>query len=186
MATYDEMVRNIEYLRDKADCSYEEAMALLEKFDGNLMRALVELERQGKVKQPGAPKTASGASQEKPKQDAGKKAASFIERALRQRIVVESPEHKETIANLSAPYCAAAAIIAPHLLVPSVALMFIMGYRVKLGKRKAGTTAQDVENFVDKTVTNIKKTAESFAGTVRQATKPETEENDEGGEVTVE
>ncbi|MCI8477769.1 MAG: ubiquitin [Oscillospiraceae bacterium] len=42
-------LEQVEQLREKADISYEEAKALLEQTDGNLLDALILLERQGRM-----------------------------------------------------------------------------------------------------------------------------------------
>ncbi|MDR0898046.1 MAG: hypothetical protein LBN04_09340 [Oscillospiraceae bacterium] len=197
----DDILKNIEYLREKADVSYEEAAALLEQFDGNVMRVLVELERQGRVygkdKAPGyqAPPRPNAQQTAAPKKDAKKQTASFISKAMQHRVVVESGngETKKTIANLSAPYCAGATLVAPWLAVGSVALMFMMGYKVKISKDKPATIPDNVETFVDQTVSNIKQTASSFQQTaqevkreVKQQPQPKSEGDDEGGEITIE
>ncbi len=198
----DDTLRNIEYLREKADVSYEEAANLLEKFDGNVMRVLVELERQGRVfphgqagaeraEQPHYTHQGHQAHQQQRAQEAKKQATSFINKALQHRVVVESGsgDNKKTIANLSAPFAAGAAIVAPHLAVGSVALMFVLGYRVKVKKEKAAPIPENVETFVDNTVSNIKKTANSFAETIRgdKPYNPKDDDDDnEGGEITIE
>lgn len=46
-------LEQVERLREKADISYEEAKALLEQTDGDLLDALILLERQGRVERPG-------------------------------------------------------------------------------------------------------------------------------------
>ena len=196
---HDDMLRNIEYLREKADVSYEEAAKLLENFDGNVMRVLVELERQGRVFSQGAPSDEnwrdykhheSYKKREQEYQTVKKQASGFISQALQYRLVVESGkgDKKRTIADISAPYVAAASILAPYVAIPSVGLMFLMGYRVKLEKQECGPMPEDVEQFVDKTVTNIKKTASSISETVRKEkwAKKNDDDDDEGGEVTVE
>ena len=48
-----EMLDKVERLREKADVSYEEARAALEQTGGDLLDAMVLLEREGKVKGPG-------------------------------------------------------------------------------------------------------------------------------------
>ena len=47
-----EMLEKVERLREKADVSYEEARAALEEANGDLLDAMVLLERQGKVRRP--------------------------------------------------------------------------------------------------------------------------------------
>ncbi|MDR0898060.1 MAG: hypothetical protein LBN04_09410 [Oscillospiraceae bacterium] len=196
----DDILKNIEYLREKADVSYEEAASLLEQFDGNVMRVLVELERQGRVygkesatgyQAPPRPNAQTAA----PKKDAKKQATGFITKAMQHRVVVESGsgETKKTIANLSAPYCAGATLVAPWLAVGSVALMFMMGYKVKIKKEKPGTIPDNVETFVDQTVNNIKQTASSIQQTAqevkreaKQPTPQAAQTDEEGGEITIE
>ena len=47
-----EMIEKVERLREKANVSYEDAKAALEQTGGDLLDAIVLLERQGKVKEP--------------------------------------------------------------------------------------------------------------------------------------
>ena len=47
-----EMMEKVERLREKANVTYEEAKAALEETGGDLLDAIVLLERQGKVKEP--------------------------------------------------------------------------------------------------------------------------------------
>lgn len=47
-------LEKVERLREKADVSYEEAKKALEECDGDLLDAMVFLEKQGKVKKPNA------------------------------------------------------------------------------------------------------------------------------------
>ena len=42
-------LEDVETLRSKANISYEEAVSLLDKYDGDLARALIELEKRGQV-----------------------------------------------------------------------------------------------------------------------------------------
>ena len=46
-------LEQVERLREKADISYEEAKTLLEQTGGDLLEALILLERQGRVERPG-------------------------------------------------------------------------------------------------------------------------------------
>ena len=133
----DDMIRNIEYLREKADVSYEEAMELLDRYDGNVMRVLVELEHQGRVyDQPAASGySASNAEWQQAKEEAKEKANSFFGKALKTRLVVEKKGEKgekETIANLNLPFAAGVAIVAPWVTLGTAALAFATGHNVKL------------------------------------------------------
>lgn len=184
----DDMLRNIEYLREKADVSYEEAAKLLEQYDGNVMRALVELERQGRVFSQGSTpeQGRQEAEQARKSAECKEKTTGFINRAFQHHLVVESGSGGErtTVADLSVPYCVGAAVVAPWLAVASAGLAFVCGYRVRIKKKAVeNVVPDDVEAFVDRTVSNIKKTASSLSDTVRGGKH---DDDDEGGEITIE
>ncbi len=198
----DDTLRNIEYLREKADVTYEEAFNLLTKFDGNVMRVLVELERQGRVYptggygRPDAQQADKCAEKEQKAKANKKKVSEVIGDALSHRLVVETGtgENKKTIANLSAPYAVGASILAPYVSIPTVALMFVLGHRVRIEKDKPVKMPENVETFVDNAVSNIKKTATSVADAFHTEVKPtkpadqskRDDDDDEGGEITIE
>ena len=48
MASYN--IKHIEYLRQKANLTYEQAVALLDRNDGDIGRALIELEKSGALR----------------------------------------------------------------------------------------------------------------------------------------
>jgi len=183
-----EMLKNIEYLRERSDVSYEEAQELLTRFDGNLMRVLVELERQGRIRPQNSGKTTATAHKAAPKEP------GFWSKALRYRVVAEDPKRKtgdkpEVIINLSAVFCAAVLLFAPHLAVGSLVLSFILGYHIRIAKRKAASMPSDLDSFVDQAVSNIHSAASSFAKTAREAAHgnaPESEAESDENEITVE
>lgn len=134
----EEMLRNIDSLRERADATYEEAIELLERNGGDLGRALVELEHQGRIH------AATGAAQGEQRQQcrddarqAKQKAASFWQKACRTRLVVErdgKEGEKETIVNLSAPFAVGVTVIAPYVTLASAALTLATGCQVKVRK----------------------------------------------------
>lgn len=140
----NDMLKNIEYLREKADVSYEEAADLLEKHGGNVMRVLVELERQGRVyRQPYAGNDANSETHGPHARcnDAKGKAASFLDNAMKHRLVVERNREdggKETVANISAPLAAGVAIFVPWLTVAATAVAFATGHTAKIEKTQKG------------------------------------------------
>lgn len=136
----NDMLVNIEYLRERANVSYEEAEKLLEQYDGNVMRALVELEHQGRIySQPHS----GGQAQDDWRQygqnesDGVKKTRSFFQKALRSHVVIEKKgeDGKErTVANVPVPVAAVFAVAAPWLTVASAGLGFATGHTVKIAK----------------------------------------------------
>ena len=132
----DQNLQNIDYLREKANLSYEEAVALLEKNGGDVTRALIELEQQGRI-----PSQFTGSENKQSThcdaQEAKAKATSFFKKACQTRLVVERNREngeKDTVANLSAPFVAGVTIFAPYITLASAALTLISGYQVKVRK----------------------------------------------------
>lgn len=131
--TNNDMLANIEYLREKADVSYEEAERLLEQFDGNVMRALVELERQGRV----YGQAPIGESQQGGKGGDGmKRAKEIVHKAMRTRLIVEKKagDTQETIASVPAPFAVLFAVSAPWLTVATIGVGAVTGHTVRIEK----------------------------------------------------
>lgn len=140
--TNNDMLANIEYLREKADVSYEEAEALLAKHDGNVMRVLVELEHQGRVyAQQHTDGTQKGPAAQRrcDYNDTKEKATSFINRAFQTRLIVEKKQEDDQstlVANVAVPFAVGFTLLAPWLTVATVAVAFVTGHNVKIEKEK--------------------------------------------------
>ena len=98
------MIQNIEYLHEKANVSYEEAMELLQNSNGDVMRAMIELEKQGRLYS--QPDDCSKAWNERQfheeLNEAKGKAKSFLNKARQTRLVIEKKNNrgeKETVAT---------------------------------------------------------------------------------------
>jgi hypothetical protein len=114
---------DIETLRSKTGVGYEEAVALLEKYDGDIARALVELEKRGRLNRDGL---FSGANRDR--------AEDFLSRWWRigceTRVIVE---HKgKTIINFSALFMILALILGWKLILVSAVLALILGCHVRV------------------------------------------------------
>lgn len=137
--TNNDMLANIEYLREKADISYEEAERLLEENDGNVMRVLVDLERQGRVYTQG---TAGGASKHDWQQydvkdcQGAKKTRSFVRGALRTKLLIEKQgeDEKNVAAAVPLPFAVAFALGAPWVTVATAGVVLATGYNLRLEK----------------------------------------------------
>ena len=113
-------IEDIEILRRKSGISYEEAVNLLEYHNGNLARALVDLERNGRINPQAEQKKASYSA------GAGsKKASNFFGRMYRFRLVVK--KGSVTIVNLSLLFSLIALLISPHLIFLGLILLLVLG-----------------------------------------------------------
>lgn len=134
MASYN--IKHIEYLRQKANLTYEQAVALLDRNDGDIGKALIELERSGALygeSNAGTTRSASSTAGDQP----GERGKSFWDnvvelfiKSLRIKLVIE--KSSETVARLPVIYLLVAAFMAPHLAILSVVLMFLTGCRVHI------------------------------------------------------
>lgn len=134
----NDMLQNIEYLREKANVSYEEAAQLLEQFDGNVMSAIVELERQGRLFSQGSDGNAQTGSAEQWQKDANEakaKAESFFQKMSKTHVVITKKGkngEREAIADVSAPIAAGVTLFAPYVTLATAAIGFISGYQVNV------------------------------------------------------
>lgn len=175
MATYT--VEQIEYLRAKAYVSYEEALELLDRYGGDLTRCLVDLERRGRLK------PQAGARGGERAQRARKEAREFRregERGTDWQGILSTFLHTnllvarsgETVANLPVLYVLLVFLFAPHVMIPSVLLLFVFGCRINLRTgRRDGRVEDELRDIVDNAAENIRKTAGSFAQAGRDAAR---------------
>ncbi|MDR2657653.1 MAG: DUF4342 domain-containing protein [Oscillospiraceae bacterium] len=134
-----EQFEKIEYLRANAEIGYEEAAALLERYDGDLTRAMIELERANRLR----PAYDHG---ENPWDNAahGKDEKhrhrhehdhcrhnpdSWFKKLMRAKLQIT--KDGETVATVPAVVPIVAAVVAPYLAIGGAAVGAVTGYRVK-------------------------------------------------------
>ena len=135
-------IEDVETLRSKAGVSYEEAVALLDKYDGDLARALIELEKRGKVNA---------------KEDFKFDAEEIVEwvrkmwhKGMNTRVVIE--RKGETLVNLPALFLILMLMLGAYAVIVAAVLMLVTGCSVSLKEKnqKAKTIIKsDEEEIVD-------------------------------------
>ena len=116
-------LEDVEALRGKAGISYEEAVSLLEKYEGDVARALIELEKRGQL----------GASAQNAKftmDDAIEWVKKLWHKGRTTRVVVE--RKGEMLINLSAAFLLLMLILGPYSVVVAFILTLISGSSVSL------------------------------------------------------
>ena len=136
----NEMIQNIEYLREKANVSYEEATEHLENNNGDVMHAMIELEKQGRLFSQTDDRGDTRIEQQFHDEliEAKGKAKSFFEKAKQTRLVIERKNQygeKETVANVSALVAGCATVVAPHLTIAAGLLSLVTGHQVKVERK---------------------------------------------------
>lgn len=190
MAHDQETFEKVEYLRNKADISYEEAVQLLERYDGDLTRALIELERGGRIRPEPAP-AADYDSHEETRHDrhgayarqGSRHASRFLTILFKNKLQVLKGE--EVIASLPIAYYLFFALVAPHLFFFSIVLMFLCGCRIRRRQEPGSIREEDVSKFAANTARNIRTTVDSFTQTLKQEKSRPDDSSEEEGEVTV-
>lgn len=169
MASYT--IEDIELIRRKSGISYQEAVALLDYHNGNVARALVDLERNGRIK--------PEAEQQKPKSapanKSGHEGKSGFMRMLNKLYYFRIKVKKEqvVIVNLSLLFALLALLISPHLVLVGVVLMLILGYKVSVDKSDKDFVSANLEKMVRNAAQNVKDSvasmAQDFAGNATEA-----------------
>ncbi len=157
-------IEDIETIRIRSGISYEEAVALLEYHNGDLHRALIDLERNGKLRS-----SESDTRSAKKSAPARGKFVSFLQRLYRTRIKVHKGEI--LIANLSVLYMLLAVVIfSPHLAIASLILCLLLGYRINIDtSQEADFSGESLERMVRSAADNVKNTVVGVARDISQA-----------------
>lgn len=166
MASYN--IKHIEYLRQKANLTYEQAVALLDRNDGDIGRALIELEKSGALRGENQSRTAPPRSEPQPQPEACQKsfwdnAVDLFIKGLRIKLVIE--KDRDTLVRLPVIYLAVGVFMAPYFAILSVVLMFLTGCRVHIekynnpeGDRKIRSYARGAERTVRNTINGASRT----------------------------
>lgn len=140
-----ELLQSIEYLREKADISYEEAANLLEEQNGDVMYVLIEMEKQGRLYTQEYDERVYESQEEEWRKEARKRseeirkdASSLWKKASNVRFVVEKRKgngKRVQVMNANAFVTAGVALFAPHIAVTAAALGWIAGYEPRIEKQ---------------------------------------------------
>ncbi len=152
MAQYT--IEDIEILRQKSGISYEEAVNLLEYHNGSLARALVDMEKNGRIKKDGS--TASTSAHKG--SSFGRRSKGVLTTLYRFRIKVSKGE--VGIVNLSAIYLILVTVFAPWVAILSLIASLLLGYRIHVDR--SSTEFDSFDDVIRNAGSNVKRTVASF------------------------
>ena len=191
MASYT--IEDIEILRKKSGITYQEAVALLDYHDGNLARALIDLEKNGRLKEDDRMENTSRihtGNMSDRHHETKQKALGILQKLYCSRVKVQ--KGKTPVVNFSVLFGALCLILAPHMTIFGFILSLILGYQFsftkldedfasdsleKMVKNAAQNAKSSVSNAVQSFNNEVKKeawTATTSAGKTREEAKPET------------
>jgi hypothetical protein len=178
-------IKQIDYLREKAGITYEESIALLERFDGDLARCIVDLERNGRLKPNkqgaqhggyGSYQTSYGESGPARQEQRAHRPAFVLDgegakNILFSRVLVRKGDM--VISNLTVLFMLFVLIFAPWVAVAAVIAAFTTGCHVKWMKGGRAPSSASVQQFMDQATENIRRTADSVMAAVKQPPQAE-------------
>ncbi len=168
MASYT--IEDIEMIRRKSGISYEEAVALLDYHNGNVLYALIDLQRNGKLKADGSDQPVDGPVRSTRTRGRRKGLVGALSWLYRTRIKVR--RGNTMIVNLSVLFMILSLFISPRLAVIGLIISLLCGYKINLDKNDEEFAASSIESMVRGAADNVR---ESVNGIARNFTQ--TDEN---------
>ena len=141
MAKYT--IEDIEILRQKSGISYEEAVNLLEYHNGSLARALVDLEKNGRLKS------------EPSKAASHKGIKGFFDFLFRLRIKVQ--KKNIVILNLSSLFMLVALAISPDICVVGLIVSLVLGYKISIDRNSQDFANDHLDDLVKNAKSNVQQ-----------------------------
>lgn len=139
-------LEKIDLLRSRVNISYEEAKAVLERTNGDLVEALIQFEKENKTKPEGSPKKAS---------DITSNATSFLRDIIKKgnntRLIIKKAD--KDIINLSMTVSVVASIFAPYIPIIGIPVAIITKHKVKIEKSNGEDVS--INKVIDKVSTTV-------------------------------
>ena len=166
MAAYT--VEDIELIRAKSGISYQEAVSLLDYHNGNVARALVDLERNGRIKAQADRPDATAGAQKKTSGRSG--VADLVSKLYRARLKIT--KDNTTVVNLSALFGIAALIFSPHMVIAGAIASLVLGYKFAFVKDDAEFRGENLERMVRSAADNVRNSVSDFARGFQEGAQP--------------
>ncbi len=177
MAAYT--IEDIERIRRMSGISYQEAVALLDYHNGNVARALVDLERNGRLKENSsteAPKSKSGFSATVNGKPVTKSTVmDLLHKCFRARVKIRRED--TPILNVSALFAVLALLISPHLAIISLIVCLVLGYKISFDKHDHAFDGENLERTVRHAAENVKASVNDFTKGFQSEAKAEEKED---------
>ncbi|NLY18612.1 MAG: DUF4342 domain-containing protein [Clostridiaceae bacterium] len=128
-------LEQVDQLRKRTNCSYEEAKELLEKHNGDVLEAIVDFEKNRKGKSYSHQKgynSFSENTQYRSGSDFWKKVREFIQLGFDCRIVAE--DHKGILLNIPVNIMILLVIFLPYVMIPAFILLLVLRYKISIIK----------------------------------------------------
>ena len=164
-------IEDIELLRQKSGLSYQEAVALLDYHNGSVARALIDLEKHGRLKNPeNSQKEGTKQMNGNTKNGATKeKALNLLQKLYRCRVKIRKGE--TNIFNVSVLFAGLCLLLAPHMTIAGIIVSMILGYQFSFTRMDTDFETENLEKMVRNAAQNAKSSVSSVVQTITNETK---------------
>ena len=163
MAKYT--IEDVEILRQTSDLTYEEAVNLLEYHNGSLARAMLDLEKNGRL------------NANKTTKEPHKGAKGIFDFLYRLRLVVKKGD--VTVVNLSALFVLITLGTAPHICIIGLIAGLALGYRFTIDRCSKDFSRENFDDIVRNAKSNVNNFARQFTETEQHKAEPSAEKHSE-------
>ncbi len=166
MAKYT--IQDIDIIRRKSGLTYNEAVSILKYHNGSLTQALLDLEKNGKIREHETKTSTTGRGRNRN--------IFYILYRLRLKISKENI----VILNLSALFMIFALLFAPWVVIVGMLFALVMGYHIRIDRRSKEFEDVSLEQNIKHAGENIKQTVDNI---IRESAKDDEEMQSEVPEV---
>ncbi len=159
-------IEDIELLRQKSGLSYQEAVALLDYHSGSLARALIDLEKHGKLKneentEKEGTRHMNGNTK---KGETKEKALNILQKLYRSRVKIRKGD--TNIFNVSVLFAGLCLLLAPHMTIAGIIVSMILGYQFSFTGMDPDFASESLEKMVKSAAQNAKSSVSSVVQTI--------------------
>lgn len=162
-------IEDIELLRKKSGMSYQEAVALLDYHNGSLARALIDLEKNGRLKEEDNQKEGNRTMENSKKSETKEKALNFLQKIYRSRVKIRKGD--TNVVNLSVLFAALCLLFAPHMTIAGIIVSMILGYQFSFSRNDTDFAGENLEKMVKSAAQNAKSSVSSVVQSISTETK---------------
>ena len=164
-------IEDIELLRKRSGLSYQEAVALLDYHSGSLARALIDLEKHGRLREEfiDEKEGRKTMSENNKKNETREKTLNLLQKLYRTRVKIRKGE--TSIFNVSVIFAGLCLLFAPHMTIAGIIVSLILGYQFSFTSMDPDFASENLEKMVKNAAQNARSSVSSVVQTIQHETK---------------
>ena len=164
-------IEDIELLRQKSGLSSQEAVALLDYHSGSVARALIDLEKHGRLnpEHHDVKEGNNNMNQNTKKGETKEKALNLLQKLYRSRVKIRKGD--TNIINVSVLFAGLCLLLAPHMTIAGIIVSMILGYQFSFTGMDPDFASENLEKMVKSAAQNAKSSVSSVVQSITNETK---------------